>query len=131
VDLMSDHQIMQDDERLKNSDMKEFLGAYVSQRLVDSLGSDSQTRKETVVRITRKRSEEINLELGNSENPNSKEVSLLNASVLDPFVMGHNLVGSSIFKEKEVNAGEVAQLQKALSYCVNFVCRDKDTVADL
>jgi hypothetical protein len=72
VDLMSDHQIMQDDERLKNGDMKEFLGAYVSQRLVDSLGLDSQTRQETVVRITRKGSEEINLELGNSENPNSK-----------------------------------------------------------
>jgi hypothetical protein len=86
------------------------LGAYVGQRLVDSLGLDSQTRKKTVMRINRKGSEEINLKLGNYENPNSKEGSLLNFGVLDPFVLGHNLVGSSIFKEKEVNAGEVAQL---------------------
>jgi hypothetical protein len=32
VDSMSDHQIMQDDEWLKDSDTKEFWGAYVGQR---------------------------------------------------------------------------------------------------
>jgi len=118
---------MQDDGQLKDSDMKEFLGAYVGQRLVYSLGPNSQTRQETVVRINRKGSEEINLELGNSENLNSKEVSLMNSSVMDPLVIGYILVGSSIFKEKEVNASEVAQLQKAPRYGVNYVCRDKDT----
>jgi hypothetical protein len=64
--------------------------------------------------------------MGTSENPNSKEGSTMNY-VLDPFVMGHNLVGSSLVKEKEMNDGDVAQLQKVPRYYDNFSDGDNDT----